>query len=73
MGDMARLACEAWSTSNDVWLAESKYRPSPKELYELMRVYSPSVMPICECIPSFHTASLLPGSFTVVYCSSLYF
>lgn len=69
----ARLACEAWSTSNDVWLAESKYRPSPRELYELMSIYTSSAIRHLQRIPSFHTASLLGGSFTVVYCSSLYF
>ena len=34
--------CEAWSNSNEVWLAESKYRPSPKALCWLMRTCTDS-------------------------------
>jgi len=67
--------CVAWSNAKELWLAVSKYRPSPNELYSLTTTCRPSDQPT----GSFpyhhivHTDSLLPGSLTVANCSSLYF
>jgi len=65
----------AWSNTKELWLAVSKYRPSPNELYSLTTTcHTPDQSTASSSDPRlFHTDSLLPGSFTVANCSSLYF
>lgn len=68
------LTCVAWSTSKDVWLAVSEYRLPSSELYWLTRTWNHQSTDIqARHSWSERTDSLLPGNFTVVYCSSLYF